>query len=315
MFLIVEGPDGAGKSTLVDNLAIAHYASTGRRAHILKAAPPDPPTRDPFEEYEQQLEEYRTAEQLVICDRWHWGELIYGPLLRGGSRLDKAGWRHVEMFLQALGAVTIYTSTPLEVMERRLGARGDDLIEIEHLAHLDDRYKWVIHRSALPVIATAGGTRAPQLLDAARSLGRTRRSKFIDTYIGNPSPRLLLFGERRGGPTPHADAAAFVPRRQSSGWALLNHLPEDTWRETGICNALECQPKSVWAGLGEPPTIALGNVAHSALVSAGVPHTTVPHPQYVRRFHYGKLAKYGQLIADVGGQDGKIIKPLDIERL
>jgi DNA polymerase III delta prime subunit len=70
---IVEGPDGAGKTTYATALA----AQFGLKVH--HEGPP--PADNIFGHYYQLLD----RQQAMVFDRLHLGELVYGPLLRGKS--------------------------------------------------------------------------------------------------------------------------------------------------------------------------------------------------------------------------------------
>lgn len=73
--LIIEGPDGAGKTTLAHDLC-KRYGM----AYHHEGPPPNPGA---FEHYRSLLD----WPEPTVFDRLHVGELVYGPLLRGGSQL------------------------------------------------------------------------------------------------------------------------------------------------------------------------------------------------------------------------------------
>lgn len=302
LIVLVEGVDTVGKSTFVELL---HRAAPSAR--LLKSGPPVTLDADPYVEYEQRLFDPLDLGVPVIADRWHWGERAYGPVLRGHDRLETAGWRHVELYLRAHGAVVVYLHQPMTVVRTRLERRGDDLVQQEHLRALEVGYQWCLRHTILPTICL----RDPVLEDAYEVVSFARSAEahvdrpYHPSYIGQlHEPRALLFGERRGGlPPHHDDRSCFVPRCNTSGYHLLNCLPEDLWGRLGISNALEDEPSTVYRWAGAPPTVALGGEAHQALERAAVPHATVPHPQYIRRFLHRQLPRYGQLIAEVIGTD------------
>jgi hypothetical protein len=68
----------------------------------------------------------------------------------------------------------------------------------------------------------------------------------------------------------------------------------------GLFNACEYDSGDdlyeAWGHLCRPKLIALGEHAHAALARVMIPHGAVPHPQFVRRFHHGSNAEYGELI-------------------
>lgn len=300
MIVLVEGLDTVGKSTFVELL---HRALPS--AEVLKSGPPATLDTDPYVEYEQRLFGPLDAGYPLICDRLHWGERVYGPVLRGRDRLETAGWRHVELFLQAHGALVVYLHQPMEVVQARLATRGDDLVRSEHMRALEVGYQWCLRHTILPTICLRDPTHrdAMNVVRHALSLRLSDRPYF-PSYIGPLEPFALLFGEKRGGQPPHhEDRSAFVPRRSTSGYHLLNCLPEDLWGHLGVSNALEDDPATVWRWSDRAPAVALGGEAHQALERADVPHATVPHPQFVRRFLHRHLPAYGRLIADVVGTE------------
>lgn len=86
--IIVEGPDGSGKSTLIRNLGYEHTLWMGgaRIKHptlgVTWAYPDETRSRVQFDrQLQQQL-------QRVAFDRFHISERVYGPLLRGEQAMD-----------------------------------------------------------------------------------------------------------------------------------------------------------------------------------------------------------------------------------
>lgn len=83
-FVIVEGADGTGKTTLADQLAIAFGAEY---EHV------GPPRKDmtPFAEHVEYA--FVLAEEYgrVVFDRFHLGTFAYGPIFRAEEDLDGIG--------------------------------------------------------------------------------------------------------------------------------------------------------------------------------------------------------------------------------
>lgn len=144
MLVIIEGPDCAGKTTLADNM---------RRFTAAKILHRGPPEDDPFVEYTAELEDYRPEGlgKNVVCDRWHWGEMVYGPLLRGESKLSWDDFRKVEDFLLKRGAVVAFLWDMPSELEKRMKERGDDLVSAEMLESVAVLYEEVAWSSRLPV--------------------------------------------------------------------------------------------------------------------------------------------------------------------
>lgn len=300
MLIILEGCDGAGKTTLADQLADEMV----RRGMAPKRYSRGPLKDHPLIEYERALDWYRPNEnEHVICDRWHLGELVYGPLLRGESKLDPAMHRHIELFLQARGALIVHVSHwKPEVIKARLRQRGDDLVDDTQVVSIMQGY------SRLPrympwfeAHQIREEDRVERILAAAdRAEEAARWTGSIPTYVGSPEPEFILVGEVRHRGPESLESSAFVPYLATSGHFLLTALPRPLMKASfGMFNATEVKDAwQVWYALGVPPIVALGNVAHAVLEDADVQHSAVPHPQFIRRFHHKHQVEYGLLIKE-----------------
>lgn len=140
MIILLEGPDGAGKSTLRDELIRVH-AEEGRGGSAIWHRGPFTAEHGPWEEYARDLLQLTpNPDWLVVMDRWHLGELVYGPLLRGASRLSLAQARWLDSLLRDRGAVYVHTYAPSPVLMKRLAERGDDLIDPHLLPKINNAY-------------------------------------------------------------------------------------------------------------------------------------------------------------------------------
>jgi hypothetical protein len=138
VIVIFEGPDGAGKSTMIEAVKQIHLdeGHASESVQIWRAGP-FPPDSDPWREYVFPLTSlYPSRDWLVLIDRWHLGELVYGPIFRGQSRLslDQRTW--IEGYLKTMGAVMIHLTARQEELIRRLDARGDDMVKAEHIPEI-----------------------------------------------------------------------------------------------------------------------------------------------------------------------------------
>lgn len=306
MLIIIEGPDGSGKSTLARDVATCLEARyPGHKVELLHAGPP---RHHPLDEYLRSLSAYRPGEDHhIVLDRWHIGERVY-PYTRGRpTLLDEPAWWSIDRYLRRLGAFVIMCDPGRDAVAQTLRTRGDD----DHLRELDrvlrlftdayeachllmHEYHWSHHQPDM-------------FIDAAAAFEReaTRLNSFV-TYLGHPRPTGLLLGDvrhelsRPGVVIGNLLDPAFLPFRGTSGHYLLgaleDALPDYRWH-IGIANACDVDdPVDLWDALGRPPTVALGRNAQRRLRGTPINPVTVPHPQYVRRFHHRQRAAYGNLI-------------------
>lgn len=314
--IMLEGPDLAGKTTLARKL---HAVLRG--SEIVHRGPPA--SNDPFAEYLKPLEEMYYEERWPILDRWHWGEMIYGPKLRGGSMMDVTQLEYIEMACMRYGVSRLMLLPPLGVLLQRFDEHGDDLVEREQLIQIAEAYEqleydpdYSVHRifdaceewsrpniNVLVIEATTYRQRAQQLIS-------------WPSYVGPRLPKVLFIGERPAESHLGKHKTAFVPYRGTSGHHLMTCLrrvqardvisPNDTWLAYGFVNAYDgCDDfPGLWETLGRPRVVALGKLAHEAIYRYGVGHGRAPHPQFARRFHNKKRDEYGgALLLAVNGED------------
>jgi thymidylate kinase len=304
MLIIVEGIDGVGKTTLVERLATFLRNYAGEKVDVWHAGPPK--SKEALEEYELPLQKYRPgAGRTIICDRWHLGELIYGPLLRSHCLLSSARRYHLEKFLETKGALMVHlTASPDEIRSRRKDRDNeDDLLEDKDIEkvlnwYFDETFESMVHTIELIIEGELRDEHVTYIAgSAANHEVEALSTRDIPTYIGIPDPEILLLGERRNQNQDDRWDSAFVPLPGSSGEYLLHNLTEDVRMLCGIANAAEVTNlHHTWETLGFPSVVTLGTVADKICREVGISHGSVPHPQWVRRFAYHHGQTYGHLI-------------------
>lgn len=300
MMIILEGTDCSGKSTLAGQLATSAELD-GKRVVKLAAGPPAGDGDDAMTEYELALLSHLRGaamgrDTLVIADRWHLGELIYGPMLRGTCRLSMAQFWHIELYLSALGALRCVVGTDPVTLRTRYDRRGDALISYEQAvqAHLRFHDLAIDHhweRATSP----ASDTLVRDLLNlaASRCAGVQHLTGF-PLYVGPPTPALLLVGDVPNAPGTYP---AMLPRTYNSAHYLLDVLLAEGCRPEvhpyGLANANDgADVAALYRALGQPHVVGLGARAHATLDARSVPHAHLPHPQWQRRFRHHERAAY-----------------------
>ena len=197
MLIVLEGPDGAGKTTLANRLIHTFLEnSKDDSAELIHRGPLDPAI-DPLHEYLLSLKyNRRDYNHLVVLDRWHVSEMVYGPIYRGASRLNQFRWVYIEKWLEAQGALRLVVTAPTHILRARVEERGDDYIDINDLDRINSGFfRWQASHPGWTLVDT-GRKRRPlvnQLHRQARLLQESvRRLNEIPTYVGPAKPSILM---------------------------------------------------------------------------------------------------------------------------
>lgn len=302
MLIILEGPDGGGKTTLANR--IAQYITNAGHSGVIDVRNAGPTHLHPLDAYELPLVSYRPqhgGEPHIICDRWHLGEAVYPTVLGRETRWNIAIERHIYLFLKSRGAHVVGVLPPLAELDRRFTERGhDDLVSTGMLAELHKRYS-ELHTLAFDQVIDSDGFDAPVDV-VSRALAKARGAQALapfTTYVGPRRPLILIFGEKRmmsdRQRVRHRELRgmpAFCPYNSTSGHYLLTYL-EVRGADIGLANACDVDdPIALWRTLGYPSVVALGRAASRRLIELNISHGAVPHPQYIRRFHHGHGHEY-----------------------
>ena len=284
--IIVEGVDGAGKTTLVNELS--HLAPDDAIvAHC------GPLKRHPLHEYLRPLESL-DKDAVFIADRWHVGESVYGPLYRGASRLTPEMASYIEAFLDSRGAARIVLSPPYDVIKRRLQERGESFLQPQHLRLVCDFYGEFADNHS-------GWTRVDGTCTAEDIYALGTWSPFHPqtSYVGPISnASMLLVGEERSHRRPYelGHLNPFVPYTGSSGHHLFSAMRNSGFLDYGVMDVNDPDLPNIWQEIGYPPVIGLGDEATRLAGIAGVPCLTVYHPAEAM-IHGIPVTTYGEVIA------------------
>lgn len=182
MFIVVEGPDNVGKTTLINNLK-DHFNDI--TFHALHYANVKHLSSDEFIKYNAKL--YKEMFDLmffvstkeksgVICDRSHLGEMVYGPIYRGYTGeyvLDiERAFKHIRPVWDNLVLITLYDepenlisredglsfSTDLEKKKTEIenfkAAHDKSLIEHKMLLNIKDRDAQQVAQTVLEFLSS-----------------------------------------------------------------------------------------------------------------------------------------------------------------
>lgn len=224
MLIIVEGPDGAGKTTFIDRL-YDHIQETQPNSSV-KRLRARPPKHHPLDEYVKPLLDYvPNSCNHIICDRWHWGERVYPTILNRHSVYTQAMHTYVEMFLLSRGAFVVYMTAPYDVLSRRIEQRGDDLVNRHHIPYLILSYDAVAFDTVLPMrrINTEfkyNPHHCSHIVNLATQCSiSTKQISDTPSFIGAPDPRYLIVSKDGSELIPTA-----MPYPGTSGELFVNNF-------------------------------------------------------------------------------------------
>lgn len=311
VFVILEGVDGAGKSSLAQEL---YRHPTMKNCRLIHKGPPQ--TDHLLREYLAEIAWYRAddpSESNVVCDRWHLGELVYPQLQVGRASLaTRETLAYLQLWLLSRGAVLVHVQASSTAIYRRRLERRELVVNtaaVQAECELFTRAFEMSHQRKLQVHTDVGLSTSDLvkhvMLQAVSEMLHVAPLARFTTYVGPRVPDVLLVGDERGPDRAGSRlyGTAFVPLPHTSGSYLLRALPDDLLMagRVGLANANENDDVvSLWDTLGYPPVVALGHKAYDGCIRSGLTNVTqvgaVPHPQWTRRFKHSLCAEYGKLI-------------------
>lgn len=270
MLIVLEGVDGAGKTTLTERLMKSLPDDSVQRMHS------GPLKGDPLKEYLWRLKDYdpSSSEQNLVLDRWHVGELVYGPLFRGQSKLTEPMRQYVEMYLDKLGAYKLVVTANLMTILQRLEHRGEDLLKPDQVGLVLDFYHDYAHRYGWQFVGS-DEVMGHITKQARRLRAEARQVHRFSSYVGSPHPRHLVVGLGTAQPLAGrpSQGLAFVPYADTRHDALMRHLRMAGIRDYGLADPEVDDITDLWRTLGKPSVVAVGPRTERAIRS--VPHSTL----------------------------------------
>jgi thymidylate kinase len=153
MFIIVEGPDGAGKTTLINKLKeqFENDYSSCEVVHFGKIDNPDEYFRIYLEAIMNQVDQ---CVSVSIFDRCWYSDRVYGPVMRNAEEMTFDQARNLDQHvIERGGGMIIYCDAPIDVLWSRCRERGESYItDVDQLEQIAMLYKVEIKQSLLPVV-------------------------------------------------------------------------------------------------------------------------------------------------------------------
>ena len=158
--IILEGIDGGGKSTLAKTIKILSPIP----ATIVHNGPMKGTVE---EEYILPLLRAK-PDELLIADRWHLSECVYGALYRDKSEVGPVTLLAIEALLTKQKAARFIALPPLKIVRERLATRGEEFLKEADIELVHTYYQTVLE--SLPYKLARTNTSFDTLLEARNIL-------------------------------------------------------------------------------------------------------------------------------------------------
>lgn len=136
--LIIEGIDGVGKTTLVENLR-----NYGMKKYHFDY---DSKNMDLFSKYMKVLLE---DDGELVLDRSFISEMVYGPVIRNKCKLSIENYTKLLILYKNAGAKIIYLTAPKNVLlKRKNDEKSDYEVITNHYEELSKRYDEIMEYSS-----------------------------------------------------------------------------------------------------------------------------------------------------------------------
>lgn len=152
MIYIIEGPDGAGKTTLVEQILKSNH--NARLMHF-GAPKTDEDAFAYYKTYAKAIADKKEDEVLVFDRSWY-SDMVYGPVMRNRQEMSQ---EHADMLAAMVvasgGGIVIYCTAPIKTLWSRCIRRGETYIQNQtQLQQISVAYAEIMekHVKYLPVV-------------------------------------------------------------------------------------------------------------------------------------------------------------------
>ena len=313
MFVIIEGLDRSGKSTLANS--IKNKLDYFEIIHCSK-----PKTDDPYQEYLEMFQKYDGKD--VIFDRFYLGEYVYSNLYRGGCKITPFQFWTLDMLAQRNAACLIYSKTSPEVILKRCidTNEGKDVFDFEKdIDKASNLFDEIIKSSCLSESCCeqydSSFHTQDEFVEYTISYIKHRREKqlnycFNDSFfIGNLQADIMVVGEKISN-TATTNFPFFSGPSSEYLFDCIRNI--DQLRDAYFTNAIkpwkrdhvQCLIDEINL-IGPEKIVCLGKESEDLVRKAlekikyskdQIKISRIPHPSFWRRFRYNKKDEYTSII-------------------
>ncbi len=297
MIVILEGPDGAGKTSLAQEIAAIIDAE------IHHEGPPQ--TEELLQHYATLLDDAFRTQEDVVFDRLHLGEAVYGPLMRGRSRIDELGMELLVKQIKTVGAVTVYCWPPFDRAFYNWKARHKtEYVPDENIyRRVYDAYHTLMQLYPPDFFWDYTKDSEPDLL---QKIFNQLPVPYLPGYLGPSNPKVVFVGETANHPTldlpffsQDNSSQYFYKGMYAAGWRMSEFGAINAQRPG---NVLRMDLKDILEKLRPAVICCLGQRAEKELQKANVRFgeiVRIPHPAYWKRFHARESDAYVYWLREV----------------
>lgn len=120
MILILEGPDGAGKTTLANKISLM----TGWKIQHFSY----PKNQDDIDKMYMMYVDAIKGAGNIIFDRCWYSDMTYGPVMRGAATITYPQMFDLERLVAKKGGMVVFCTDSKAALWQRISQRGDDYI-------------------------------------------------------------------------------------------------------------------------------------------------------------------------------------------
>lgn len=121
MIILIEGPDGSGKTTLANKIQQQTGYTLLHRSY--------PKTEEEKANMKNEYMEVIKSRKNIIMDRCWYSEMAYGPAMRGETNITYPDMYELEKAIVRYGGgMVIYCTGPINTLWQRCISRGEDYV-------------------------------------------------------------------------------------------------------------------------------------------------------------------------------------------